>query len=76
MPNVNSSFVGGHSLSAIQHSIDKINQSAKKIAQSDSSTDPIDDVVTQIESKHEFSVNIRALKTKDETLGTLLDLFS
>ena len=75
-PNINASSGLGASLNSIKQSVNKLNQSATEIANPESSSDLIDNITSQIVSKHEFSANISVIKSKDETLGTLLDLIS
>ena len=73
-PNIPSSFGFGSSITGLQNALKKVNTSAENIAASDSTSNLTNEIVSQIESKHEFSANLSVIKTKDENLGTLLDL--
>ena len=73
-PNITTSSGLGASLNSINQSVNKLNRAAANIANPESSSDLIDNITSQVESKHEFNANISVIKTKDEIIGTLLDL--
>lgn len=75
-PNISNGFSFGISQAGTNKALQQLNQSAENIANDSTSIDLTGEITSQIEAKHTFSANLSVIKTKDENLGTLIDLIA
>lgn len=72
MPNI--SFISN--TASIQNSMQQLNKSAQILANPNESSDITQAIIDEKVAQSSVSLNIKTIKAKDETLGTLLDLFA